>query len=352
MKSLIFGAFVVAAVVAPSAALRYEIHGRDQIVIGDPYERALSRLERFKQEFQGAVEDLGMEDEGGDQEALESDLFASDGAGQEEEEEEEGEWEDGWTYLEDPTEEFADSLWDIPKPPHFPPGGGEDKPHPPHHPKKPPGHHHPHHPHPHPHPHPPHHRPPHKHFPWPPRWPPRHHKPIYTQKTIYELVSESKHTTKAFEIIKNDEELTALFKDPDVNITFFVPTNEAFEHLPPHHPSEDSLDDPSKEFHRKAVLYHTSPEAYNTKKLWLSRTIPSGLKSEAGFGEGSHQRLRLGFNPLSGMRVNFLSKITCGNIVCDVFLMIYDIYLYLLLTHDSMLLTELFTELTTLLIFR
>jgi len=103
-----------------------------------------------------------------------------------------------------------------------------------------------------------------------------------------------------------------------VNITFFVPTDKAFKNLPPHpppsHPPNESTDDPSKEFHRRAVLYHTSPNVYDLKKLWLSRTIPSSLKSEGGIGKGNHQRLRIGFNPLFGMRVNFVSKIIAGNI--------------------------------------
>ena len=166
-------------------------------------------------------------------------------------------------------------------------------------------------------PHPPFHRPPfhgsppHKRFPCPGH----SHKPIYTNKTIYELLSESKYTTKAFNIIKNDEELSEFFKNTKANMTFFVPTDKAFESFPPHHPPHNATDALSKEFLRKAVLYHTSPDAYDTKKLFLSRTIPSSLKSEGGIGKGNHQRLRISHNPFFGMRVNLLSKIIAGNIV-------------------------------------
>ncbi|KAF8457933.1 hypothetical protein BGX38DRAFT_1154504, partial [Terfezia claveryi] len=37
--------------------------------------------------------------------------------------------------------------------------------------------------------------------------------------TIYELLSESKYTTKAFRIIKDDEELSEFFKDTKANMT-------------------------------------------------------------------------------------------------------------------------------------
>lgn len=143
---------------------------------------------------------------------------------------------------------------------------------------------------------------------------PSHHEPIYTDKTIYELLSESKYTTKVFEIVKNDEELSKLFKNTKSNITVFVPTDKAFENIPPHH--RPNTTDLPKEFLRNAVLYHTSPDFYDTKKLFFSKTIPSGLESAGDIGKGNHQRLRISHFPFTGMRVNMLSKIVAGNIVC------------------------------------
>ncbi|RPB25350.1 FAS1 domain-containing protein, partial [Terfezia boudieri ATCC MYA-4762] len=163
----------------------------------------------------------------------------------------------------------------------------------------------------------PHKRPDHPHEPHKrPGNPDEPHKrpPIYTNKTIYELLSESKYTTKAFSIIKDDEELSEFFKNTKANMTVFVPTDKAFESLPPHHPPHNATDALSKEFLRKAVLYHTSPDPYDTRKLFFSKTIPSSLKSEGGIGKGNYQRLRISHQPFFGLRVNMLSKIIAGNI--------------------------------------
>jgi hypothetical protein len=79
----------------------------------------------------------------------------------------------------------------------------DDHPHPPHHGP--------------PHGKPPHHGPPHKK----PHHPPHHHK---TNKTIYELISESKYTQKLAALVANDTDLVEILNSTKANFTLFVST--------------------------------------------------------------------------------------------------------------------------------
>jgi len=302
MRSLLAQVLVFAAVVTPSAAFHLGGDHDQTVVDDDAYNRAQSAFERFKQSFPDGAYDAE------DLDVLSDDAECMNA----------GTWSD-LEYAEGGFEdEYSEFEWTFPgfggDHPREPPRGGRPK-----WPGEPDLHH--------PFPErpgrpdlgPPFHRqpgsgtsPPHRKFPCPHHRHPHH--PVHTNKTIYELLSESKYTTKAFEIVKNDEELTALFNNTKVNLTLFVPTDKAFGELPPHHPPHNSTDSISKELLKKIVLYHTSPDVYDTKKLWLSRTIASSLKSEGGIGKGNNQRLRIGSHLLSGLKINFLSKIIAGNI--------------------------------------
>ncbi|KAF8469137.1 FAS1 domain-containing protein [Kalaharituber pfeilii] len=168
----------------------------------------------------------------------------------------------------------------------------------------------------------PHHRP--GRPPRSPRPPPGHrhpdcpghgpHHPIRTNQTIYELISKSEYTTKIFDIIKNDTELSDMLKSTESHITFFVPTNKAFENIPYHPPHHNSSHAFPKELIKKALLYHISPDVYDSRKLWTSNTIPSALKSEGGIGKGEAQRLRIGASFTTGIRINVVAKIIAGDI--------------------------------------
>ncbi|PIG85568.1 Fasciclin domain family protein [Aspergillus arachidicola] len=58
---------------------------------------------------------------------------------------------------------------------------------------------------------------------------PPHHPP--SDKTIYELITESKYTTILAKLIKEDEELVHLLNSTEANHTFFAPTDDAFKKI-------------------------------------------------------------------------------------------------------------------------
>lgn len=122
---------------------------------------------------------------------------------------------------------------------------------------------HPHHP---PHDGPPHHGPPHRR----PHHPPHdgHDKP---NRTVYELINESKYTTKLAKLINKYDDLVETLNSTKANYTIFAPTDEAFEKIPDHgrHPSKEVLKD--------ILLYHVSPDFYPAGRVLHSYTIPTLL---------------------------------------------------------------------------
>ncbi|KIW00719.1 uncharacterized protein PV09_07704 [Verruconis gallopava] len=148
---------------------------------------------------------------------------------------------------------------------------------------------------------PPGHKPPHKkpHKPHPPH---HHHKP---NKTIFELISESKYTTKLAKLIANDSELVEVLNSTKANYTLFAPTDSAFAKIPEHAPK------PSKEFIRKALLYHIAPGLYPAGRLIFSHTVPT-LYNETLLGDNPQRLVAKG--GLRGISLNFYSKLLAANI--------------------------------------
>lgn len=160
-------------------------------------------------------------------------------------------------------------------------GGGD---HPPHHP---------------PHDGPPHHGPPH-------HGPPHHghdgdDKP---NRTVYELINESKYTTKLAKLINKYDDLVETLNSTKANYTIFAPTDEAFEKIPEHgrHPSKEVLKD--------ILLYHVSPDFYPAGRVLHSYTIPTLFEPEK---LGHKQRLTVRVT-LKGPTINFYSKLVAVNI--------------------------------------
>lgn len=124
--------------------------------------------------------------------------------------------------------------------------------------------------------------------------------------TIYEIISESKFTTKLAKLIDEDKDLVDLLNSTKANLTMFAPTDKAFEKIPEGAPK------PSKEFIKKVLLYHVSPGLWPAGKLLFAHTAPTML-NETLLGD-MPQRLvvKLGFK---GVSVNFFSKVVAPNIV-------------------------------------
>ncbi|KAL1628854.1 hypothetical protein SLS54_001543 [Diplodia seriata] len=147
---------------------------------------------------------------------------------------------------------------------------------------------------------PPHDKPPHK---GKPHHPP-HHKP---NQTVYELIAKSKYTTKLAKLINDDPELVKLLNGTTANFTVFAPTDKAFEKIPKHGK------EPSKEFIKKVLLYHISPEFYPAGRVLHTYTIPTLYKEPALGGDDFAQRLSVNIG-FKGLTLNFYSRIVAINI--------------------------------------
>lgn len=174
---------------------------------------------------------------------------------------------------------FDDSDIDFEEGPHHPPHDG-----PPHHGP--------------PHDKPPHHGPPHH---GKPRHPPHDEKP---NRTVYELINESKYTTKLAKLINEYDDLVKLLNGTKANYTVFAPTDEAFEKIP-HHGKK-----PSKEFLKDILSYHVSPDFYPAGRVLHSYTIPT-LYEPGKLGHKQRLTVRV---TLKGPAINFYSKLVAVNI--------------------------------------
>ncbi|TLD29895.1 putative Stabilin-2 [Venturia nashicola] len=156
----------------------------------------------------------------------------------------------------------------------------------------------------HDHPHPPHHKPPHHGPPGkhPPHHPPHHGKP---NSTVYELIANSKYTTKLAALIAEDSELVELLNSTKANFTVFAPTDAAFAKIPEHAPK------PPKEFIKKVLLYHVSPGLFPAGRLLFSHTVPT-LLNETRLGD-KPQRLSAHLQ-FGGVKINYYSKVVAVNI--------------------------------------
>lgn len=136
-----------------------------------------------------------------------------------------------------------------------------------------------------------------------PHHPPHHGKP---NRTVYELIAESKYTTKLAALVNENEELVTLLNSTTANFTLFAPIDSAFDKIPEHH------EKPSKEFITKLLTYHVSTEFYPAGRVLVSRTIPTALGDK--FLGDEQQRLSTQIS-LRGLTVNFYARI----IAIDIF---------------------------------
>lgn len=158
--------------------------------------------------------------------------------------------------------------------------------------------------------HPPHHGPPHD---GPPHHgpPPHHGKPHHghsddkPNRTVYELINESKYTTKLAKLINEYDDIVKLLNGTKSNYTIFAPTDEAFEKIPDHHKK------PSKEILKDILLYHVVDDFYPAGRVLHSYTIPTLYTPEELLGHQQRLTVRVG---LKGPAINFYSRIVAANI--------------------------------------
>ncbi|WYZ44870.1 hypothetical protein EsH8_VIII_000186 [Colletotrichum jinshuiense] len=129
-------------------------------------------------------------------------------------------------------------------------------------------------------------------------------EPHVSDKTIYELISESEHTKKFAKLVNEYEDIVKVLKSTEANHTLFVPTDRAFEHIPKHKK-------PGKEVIEAILKYHIGIGDYDAKRVLRTHTLPT-LLDESWLG-GKPQRLRTSVG-LGGVRINFYAKVVAVNI--------------------------------------
>ncbi|KAI9869183.1 MAG: hypothetical protein M1830_005457 [Pleopsidium flavum] len=123
--------------------------------------------------------------------------------------------------------------------------------------------------------------------------------------TVYQLIAESKYTTKLAKLISEYDDLVQLLNGTAANYTVFAPIDSAFEKVPEDAPK------PSKELLKKVLTYHVSSEYYPAGRVLVTHTIPTLLRGEELGGEPQRLSTNIG---LRGLTVNFYSRIVAVDI--------------------------------------
>ncbi|KAK1750291.1 Fasciclin domain-containing protein [Echria macrotheca] len=125
-------------------------------------------------------------------------------------------------------------------------------------------------------------------------------------KTIYELIKESKYTTKFAELVDEHDDIKDLLQSTETNRTLFVPTDRVFERIPDGHKK------PPAEFIRAYLAYSIAPGRFPARRLFFKHTIPSELKLDDLGGHA--QRIRVSASLIFGTHLNFFTKIVARDI--------------------------------------
>ncbi|KNG50253.1 fasciclin domain family protein [Stemphylium lycopersici] len=135
-----------------------------------------------------------------------------------------------------------------------------------------------------------------------PHEPPHHDKP---NRTVYELINESKYTTKLAKLINEYDDIVQLLNGTAANYTVFAPTDEAFEKIPEHHHK------PSKEVLKDILLYHVVDDFYPAGRVLKSYTIPTLYTPSKNLGHAQRLTPRV---TIKGPAINFYSRLIALNI--------------------------------------
>lgn len=126
--------------------------------------------------------------------------------------------------------------------------------------------------------------------------------------TIYELISRSEYTTKFAKLVDKHPGVVKLLNctDADAAFTLFAPVDEAFDDIPDDHP------DFGDKIVEDALHYHIGLGKYPAGRILHTYTIPSALDEKLLGDEPQRLRPSVG---LSGVRINFYSKVVAADIV-------------------------------------
>ncbi|KAI4646333.1 uncharacterized protein J4E78_009255 [Alternaria triticimaculans] len=135
-----------------------------------------------------------------------------------------------------------------------------------------------------------------------PHHPPHDQKP---NRTVYELINESKYTTKLAKWINEFDDIVEALNSTKANYTVFAPTDEAFEKIPEHHHK------PSKEVLKDILLYHVTDDLYPAGRVLKTYTIPTLYQPSKLLGHSQRLTVRV---TLKGPAINFYSRLVAVNI--------------------------------------
>ncbi|KAK3355387.1 Fasciclin domain-containing protein [Neurospora tetraspora] len=170
-----------------------------------------------------------------------------------------------------------------------------------------------------------------------------HHPPGDANKSIYELIKESKYSERFANIVDEHDDIKRLLNNTDGNnkhnYTIFVPTDKAFERFP-HHPDHPPPEEVVRHIlqhhiipYRRPIFHdhrrhhdHSQEEEQEDQDLFHTLTFPHLLPSLHTLPTELHsplldhrpQRLRLSTNPLffghGRVRVNFVNRVVMPDI--------------------------------------
>ncbi|CDM34769.1 FAS1 domain [Penicillium roqueforti FM164] len=111
----------------------------------------------------------------------------------------------------------------------------------------------------------------------------RPHRPIdacpgpfcHADKTTWELIRESEHTSRLAELIADDKDLIDILNGTTANHTFFALTNRALERLP------RGRNGPSPKLMSKLLRYHILPGQFSIEHIAGHGTLPTKLTEPA-----------------------------------------------------------------------
>ncbi|KAK0703490.1 Fasciclin domain-containing protein, partial [Lasiosphaeria miniovina] len=138
-------------------------------------------------------------------------------------------------------------------------------------------------------------------------------------KSIYELISSNKHTTRFAKLVDAHADIKALLSDTSAgNVTLFVPTDRAFERLPKHGHDDDDDDKkpPPAEFVRALLAYHIVPGRFPLRRLKGQQTVATNLSLSSLGSRPQRVRVSRSAIPFFGpaARLNFYSRVVFGDV--------------------------------------
>ena len=135
-----------------------------------------------------------------------------------------------------------------------------------------------------------------------------HHE--FPDSTIYQLIKCSNYTKKFASLVDEHSDIVDLLNSTgSSNYTLFVPVDAAFDDIP------DDHDKPDKDFIEAVLKYHIGLGEHRAHDILTTNTIPTAF-DEKWLGD-EPQRLRTSVG-LTGVKVNFYSKVVAADIVSRV----------------------------------